>query len=62
MRVCGRNVVAVVGVAPAGSARPLRLRFGGITYALTIEESVELASRIADIVTELNRLEERNQP
>ena len=57
MRLCGRDVPAGVGVAPAGSPRPVRLRFGGNTYALTTGEAVELATRIADIVQQLNELD-----
>lgn len=60
MRLCVRDADAVVGVAPAGSVRPVRLRIGGIAFAMSTDEAVELATRLADIATELRNLERIN--
>ena len=61
MRLCAKDVPYVVGAAPAGSPRPVRPRAGGITYALTAHEAIQLATKLADIVGELNTLERKHQ-
>lgn len=60
MRLCGKDVGAAVGAAP-GSNRPVRLRIGGNTYAMTTGEAVELATLIADVIERTNNPEGTEQ-
>lgn len=61
MRLMSRDVAGVVGVAPAGSQRPVRMRFGALTYALTNDEAITLATKLVDIVAELRALERKHK-
>jgi hypothetical protein len=59
MRLSARDLVPDIGLA-AESIRPVRLRTGGLTYMLTAAEAVELATKLADAVTQLR--EQEHQP
>lgn len=58
MRLSARDVAFTVATIPA-SVRPIRLRGGGLTYMLTPDEAVDLATQLADAVTEIKALDER---
>jgi len=53
MRIAARNLDPTVVVAP-GTERPIRLRTGALTYMFTTAEAVELATKLADAVGEIN--------
>lgn len=52
MRLAAKDLAASVVAAP-GTARPVRLRIGGLAFGMEPAEAIDLASRIADVVTEL---------
>lgn len=54
MRLAARNLEPTVVVAP-GTERPIRLRTGAITYMLTDDEAIDLATKLADAVEESRR-------
>ncbi|KUI01296.1 hypothetical protein AU189_13425 [Mycolicibacterium acapulense] len=47
MRLSVRDLDATVATAP-GTARPVRMRLGGLTYCMTFPEAVNLANQLAD--------------
>lgn len=53
MRIAARNVNPMVVLMP-GTARPIRLRTGTLTYMFTPDEAVHLATQLADAVNELD--------
>lgn len=53
MRLSSRDLHAVVTVAPQ-SIRPIRLRACGLTYMFAADEAIDLATKLADAVDELN--------
>ncbi|KUI16152.1 hypothetical protein AU191_01050 [Mycolicibacterium acapulense] len=59
MRLSAKEMAVQVGAMP-GSARPIRLRGGGLQFQMTCAEAVELATQLADAVDEI-RNHERNQ-
>lgn len=52
MRLNARNVTHEV-VAIPGTERPIRLRIGGLAYALYPAEAVAVATDLADAITQL---------
>lgn len=56
MRLAAKDLAASVVAAP-GTARPVRLRIGGLSYCLEPAEAIDLATRIADVVTALKEQE-----
>ncbi len=57
MRLSARDFQPEIVLAP-DSRRPIRLRAGGgITFMLTPTEAIELATALADAVTNINRKE-----
>ncbi len=53
MRLSARNLEPSVVVSP-GTERPIRLRTGALTYMFTTAEAVDLATKLADAVGEIN--------
>jgi len=54
MRLAAKNIDPSVVVA-AGTERPIRLRTGALTYMLTDDEAIDLATKLADAVDENRR-------
>lgn len=46
------TITASVGTRPE-SARPIRLRIGGLTYGMDTAEAIQLATHLADAVDEI---------
>ena len=59
MRLSAREVSPSV-VVLYESGRPIRLRTGGLTFAMDTDEALDLASQLADAVTRIN--EQRKVP
>lgn len=53
MRLSSRDVNPTVVVLHE-SGRPIRLRTGGITFAMDTGEALDLATQLADAVTRIN--------
>ena len=53
MRLSSRDVNPSV-VVLYESVRPIRLRTGGITFAMNTDEALDLANQLADAVTRIN--------
>ena len=53
MRIAARNLEPSVVISP-DSDRPIRLRTGALTYMFTKAEAVDLATKLADAVGEIN--------
>jgi hypothetical protein len=58
MRLSGREVTPEVAIM-AGTRRPVRLRTGVLTYMLTPAEAIDLATQLADAVTQVKEQENR---
>lgn len=55
MKLSAREVDYVVRVLPESpGGRPIRIRLGPFTFCLDLSEAIDLASRLADAVTQLN--------
>ncbi|BCI55695.1 hypothetical protein NIIDNTM18_49730 [Mycolicibacterium litorale] len=52
MRLSVRDLSFEAAAAP-GRPRPIRLRVGGLTYCMSPSEAIDLATQLADAVTEL---------
>ncbi len=52
MRLSARDLDPTVVLAP-DTQRPIRLRTGALTYMFTAAEAIELATKLADAVTQL---------
>jgi hypothetical protein len=52
MRLSVRDFGFKVNASPE-SARPVRLRLGGLTYCMSTPEALELANQLADVVGEV---------
>ena len=61
MRLSARDISFKVAAIPS-SVRPIRVRGGGLTYMLTSEEAVDLATQLADAVSEIRTLDQRSTP
>lgn len=53
MRLTARETAPCVNVMH-DSVRPVRLRAGGLTFAMEAAEAIELATQLADAVTRVN--------
>lgn len=53
MRLSARDLHPTIVVAP-DTVRPIRLRTGALTFMFTAAEAINLATQLADAVTELN--------
>lgn len=56
MRLSGREYEPIVAVAP-GTTRPVRVRAGTLSFMFTTAQAIELATQLADAVTELRTQE-----
>ncbi len=52
MRLTARETAPFVNAMP-DSVRPIRLRAGGLTFAMDTAEAIDLATQLADAVDEL---------
>lgn len=53
MRLTARETAPCVNVMH-DSVRPIRMRSGGLTFAMDAAEAIELATQLADAVAEIN--------
>lgn len=53
MRLAAQNFNPQVSARP-DSTQPIRLRTGAMTYSMTTAEAIDLASKLADAVDEVN--------
>lgn len=56
MRLTARETAPCVGVMH-DSVRPIRLRAGGLTFAMDTAEALDLATQLADAVAKINNNE-----
>ncbi len=56
MRLTARETAPFVNVMH-DSVRPIRMRAGGLTFAMETAEAIELATQLADAVAEINNHE-----
>ena len=56
MRLTARETAPCVNVMH-DSVRPIRMRAGGLTFAMETAEAIELATQLADAVAEINNNE-----
>lgn len=60
MRLSARNTGYAITAVP-GTARPVRLRIGGLGFCMEPDEAVQLANDLADAVAEINTTERHNR-
>lgn len=60
MRLSARDLDPTVVLAP-DSQRPVRLRTGALTYMFTTAEAIDLATELADAVTQLKEQEHNHE-
>lgn len=56
MRLTARETAPYVNVMQ-DSVRPIRMRTGGLTFAMDTAEAIELATQLVDAVAEINNHE-----
>jgi hypothetical protein len=59
MRLTARETAPFVNMVP-DSVRPIRLRAGGLTFAMETAEAIDLATQLADAVTQFKAQEDQS--